>query len=342
MSKRPTILDVAERAGVSKSLVGMVFASSEGVSDVRRERVLRAAAELGYTPNAWARSLRSNSAGFVGIIVADFHNPLFTEIADTARQFFAQQGVFSFVSVASIVDGPTGPVVDPAPIQHLLDLKPSSIVIVGGLPNHGPLSSLPEDFPVVVALSAAVDLPAAAVVRSDDSVAMRLVCEHLRGLGHSRVAYVGPSGRLVADRRRQAFESEAESCGLGFVTVSTGGRLDEPGGFEAASGVLASDPTVTAMVCFNDNVAFGVQDAVERATRAGHAPVAVTGFDNTYIAQLERISLTSVEQETSEIVRVVCGLLADGERWQKHRGTETLVKPGLVVRSSTAGVAVTR
>ncbi len=340
MSKRPTILDVAERAGVSKSLVGMVFASSEGVGAVRRERVLRAAAELGYTPNAWARSLRSNSAGFVGIIVADFHNPLFTEIADSARQFFAQQGVFSFVSVASIVDGPAGPVVDPAPIQHLLDLKPSSILIVGGLPDHGPLASLPEDFPVVIALSSATDVPGAAVVRSDDSAAMRLVSDHLRGLGHTRVAYVGPMGRLVADRRREAFEHQAKSAGLDVVTVSTGGRLDERGGFEAAASVLASDESVTAIVCFNDNVAFGVQDATSRATAAGHVPVAVTGYDNTYIAQLERISLTSVDQKTSEIVRVACGLLADPGTWPGRRGTDTLVAPGLVMRSSTTAITV--
>ncbi len=338
MSKRPTIHDVAERAGVSKSLVGMVFASSEGVGAVRRERVLRAAAELGYTPNAWARSLRSSSAGFVGIIVADFHNPLFTEIADSARQLLAQQGVFSFVSVASIVDGPAGPVLDPAPIQHLLDLKPSSILIVGGLPDHGPFASLPEDFPVVIALSSATDAPDAAVVRSDDSVAMNLLCTHLRGLGHRHIAYVGPAGRLVADRRRDEFVAQARRLDLDFVTVSTGGSTDERGGDEAATAVLSADPSVTAIVCFNDNVAFGVQDAVSRAMQTGHVPVAVTGYDNTYIAQLERISLTSIEQETSEIVRVACDLLANRDEWRDHRGTETLVDPGLVIRSSTTAV----
>ena len=340
MSKRPTIHDVAERAGVSKSLVALVFKSAEGVGSARRERVLQAAAELGYTPNAWARSLRSSSAGFVGIIVADFHNPLFTEIADSARQLLAQQGAFSFVSVASVVDGPGGKVVDPAPIQHLLDLKPSSIMVVGGLPDHGPVASLPQDFPVVVALSSAVDLPGAAVVRSDDSVAMRLLCDHLRALGHEHVAYVGPAGRVVADRRRAAFEREAASASLHFVTASTGGGADERSGFEAAAAVLSSNASVTAIVSYNDNVAFGVLDAVGRAVEAGHAPVAVTGYDNTYIARLERISLTSVEQETAEIVRVACALLTDPDVWQAAGGTETLVTPSVVVRSSSSAVTV--
>lgn len=78
MSKRPTIHDVAERAGVSKSLVALVFKSAEGVGSARRERVLQAAAELGYTPNAWARSLRT--------LLDTFRRELATEIPTAITQ----------------------------------------------------------------------------------------------------------------------------------------------------------------------------------------------------------------------------------------------------------------
>ena len=338
MVKRPTIHDVARRAGVSKSLVAVVFNSETGVSDERRAKVLEAAKELGYTPNAWARTLRSSSGGFVGIIVADFHNPLFTEIADAARQMLAAQGVFSFVATASVIDGPDGKIVDPEPIHHLLDLKPSSIFIVGGLPEHSAFANLPESMPIVVAIASANNIPTAVAVRTDDHAAMALLAHHLRSLGHHRVVYVGPEGRPVMDGRRLAFESELTE--FDCATVSSGDSLDERGGLEATTRALALVPRPTAIVCFNDNVAFGAQSAVSRAVAGGLPEVAVTGFDNTYIAQLDRISLTSINQNVIEVARQSCAILTDPKEFARHSGREILVEPELVIRSSTSRVSL--
>ncbi len=336
MTKRPTILDVAERAGVSKSLAAMVFSSPDGVSAKRREAVLAAATELGYTPNAWARSLRSRSGGFVGIIVADFHNPLFTEIADIARQELSRAGVFSFVATASVVAGASGPELDPEPIQHLLDLRPSSLFIVGGLPNHTPFRALPANFPIVVALAAASDLPNAVSIRSDDSAAMTDIVRHLVDRGHSRVTYIGPEGRPVADMRWAAAAEAGLSQGLDITRESTGSSMDELSGFEAAQRALANTPRPTALVCYNDNVAFGVQNAVARSVAAGNPPVAVTGYDNTYIAQLDLVSLTSVDQRPTDIARTASALLMDADAMAAARGTEVLVTPTITVRGSSS------
>ncbi|MFM6968114.1 MAG: LacI family DNA-binding transcriptional regulator [Microbacteriaceae bacterium] len=337
MTKRPTIHDVAARAGVSKSTAAVVFSSPDDVSPVRRERVLVAARELGYTPNAWARSLRSTSRGFVGIIVADFHNPLFTEIADAARQLLAAQGIFSFVASASIVDGPEGKRLDREPIQHLLDLKPQSLFIVGGLPDLSPFANLPGNIRVVVALSAATELSGAVTVRTDESAAMQLVCAHLAELGHQRIAYIGPVGRRVADDRRAAFLRAADQHTMSALLDSTGSAMDESSGADAAERVVQSTERPTAIVCYNDNVAFGVQNFLERA---GNKTVAVTGYDNTYIARLERIALTSIEQNTAEIARKSCELLGDESAFARSAGSEILVAPELAIRSSTLSVAV--
>lgn len=335
MTGRPTIHDVAERAGVSKSLAAMVFSSPDGVSTARREAVRAAAAELGYTPNAWARSLRSRSGGFVGIIVADFHNPLFTEIADFARQELSRAGVFSFVATASLIAGSSGPELDPEPIQHVLDLKPSSLFIVGGLPNHTPFQSLPPNFPIVVALAAASDLPNAVSVRSDDSQAMSDLVAHLVARGHQRVTYIGPGGRPVADMRWAAACASAHAQGVDIAHESTGEAMDEQSGFEAAQRALGTSPRPTALVCYNDNVAFGVQNAVARALTTGSEPVAVTGYDNTYIAQLDLVSLTSVDQSAANIARTAGQLLMDTKAMAAARGTEVLVTPTVVVRASS-------
>ncbi len=337
MTKRPTIHDVAARAGVSKSTAAVVFSSPDDVSQARRERVLAAAAELGYTPNAWARSLRSTSGGFVGIIVADFHNPLFTEIADAARQLLAAQGIFSFVASASIVDGPDGKILDREPIQHLLDLKPQSLFIVGGLPDLSPFANLPGHIRVVVALSSAHELPGAVTVRTDESAAMDLVCAHLADLGHSRLAYIGPVGRRVAEDRRDAFVRAASAHRMTTTIESTGTAMDEPSGSDAAERVLALAEAPSAIVCYNDNVAFGVQNALERHQDRS---VAVTGYDNTYIARLERIALTSIEQNTAEIARRSCDLLSNEDAFAAAVGTDILIAPELATRSSTETVTV--
>ena len=76
----------------------MVFASEEGVSAERRERVMVAAKKLGYRPNQWARSLRSGTGNLVSILVADLHNPLFTEVADMVRKNLAEQGIYCIVA----------------------------------------------------------------------------------------------------------------------------------------------------------------------------------------------------------------------------------------------------
>ena len=102
--KRPTIRDVAAAAGVSKSLVSLVFSSEDGVSPERRDRVLAAAKKLGFTPNPWARSLATGSGDFMAIVVVDLHNPLFTEIADEARKELLERGHQTFMTAASITE----------------------------------------------------------------------------------------------------------------------------------------------------------------------------------------------------------------------------------------------
>jgi DNA-binding LacI/PurR family transcriptional regulator len=151
------------------------------------------------------------------------------------------------------------------------------------------------------------------------------------------VTYIGPVGRQIADERQQAFVDAAHRSGLAYSIVTTGTEMDESSGSSAAAESLATEPAPTAIVCYNDNVAFGVQNAL---SRSGKTEVAVTGYDNTYIAQLERISLTSIEQNTDEIARRACEVLTDQKAFDSIVGNDILITPELVIRASTSSITI--
>lgn len=335
MTKRATIRDVAEAAGVSKSLAAMVFSTEEGVSPERREKVLRAAKDLGYTPNQWARSLRSGSGSFIGILLNDLHNPLLSDIADLTRKILLDKGVESFISAAVISEKNGKRFIEPSSIHNLLDLKPKAIVIVGGLPDLKPFLSLPDSIPVIVVSSPASGLPNATVVRADDELGIHLVIDHLIELGHEKIAYVGPTDSENANRRRAAYLKSMKARGLEKNSVTQAADRYEDRGYAAAKLLLHGDNPPTAIVAFNDNIAFGVQNAIQEITAAGYPAVSVTGFDNTYVSALGLVSLTSVEQEKEAIAMKVAEILTEPDAAEAYRGKEIKLLPRLVARKST-------
>ena len=335
MAKRPTIRDVAEVAGVSKSLAAMVFSSEAGVSADRRDKVLAAAKKLGYTPNQWARSLRSGSGSFVGILLNDLHNPLLTEIADLTRNALLEKGQQSFVSAVVISEKNGKRFVEPSSIHSLLDLKPKGLVVVGGLPDLKPFKTLPEDVPVIIATAPAAGLPNATVVRSDDDKGLWLLVDHLVDLGHKRIAYVGPEDSPNSVARMSGYKKAMQDRGLEKYIVTQVAERNEAGGYAAAKLLLQDKNAPTAIIGFNDNIAFGVQGAVSEHAKAGMEPVAVAGYDNTYVADLARVSLTSIEQEKEAIAMKVSELITNPRVAADYRGKEITLLPRLVVRNST-------
>lgn len=337
-SKRPTIRDVAAAAGVSKSLVSLVFSSEEGVSADRRERVLTAAKKLGFTPNPWARSLATGSGDFMAIVVVDLHNPLFTEIADEARKELLERGHQTFMTAASITEQNGKKVLEKSTVQTLLDLKPRGILVVGDLPDKQTLKSVPESVPIIFATTIPKGLPRAIVLRIDEDEGMRLIVNHLVSLGHKRICYIGSDDGEVASARVEGFRKAMKANKL--TPVEQFGDRTEAAGYAAAKLALQGKSKPTALVCFNDIVALGAQEAIEAFEAAGGHKVALTGFDNTYIAALNRISLTSIEQEKKAIAMKAAEILSDEALWRNSEGKNVLLLPKLEIRSSTTAVKI--
>src|SRR4051794_1513383 len=144
--KPPTIRDVAEKAGVSKSLVSLVLRGSAQVRPEKRDAVLRAARELGYRPNAAARSLSEQRTRAVGVLLNDLRNPWFVDLLDGLNALLHEAGLRMLLADARL-NRRTGQ--DPA--GPFLDLGVDGLVVVGTLPDPAALGAVAERLPVVVA-----------------------------------------------------------------------------------------------------------------------------------------------------------------------------------------------
>lgn len=333
--KRPTIRDVALEAGVSKSLVSLVFSGAEKVSPERRAAVMAAAETLGFTPNSWARSLASGSSNFVGILVLDLHNQVYTEIADIVRIALLSRGHETFMTAAIITEVNGEKVVEPSTVQALLDLRPKSILVVGDLPDERPLLSVPHHIPIVKVLTIPTNSSSREVnLRSDDNEGMRLIIEHLRERGHEHIVYIGPLNGVVDESRFAGYSHAMANAGLRPVSFTTVDR-SELGGHDATLRAVATHTDTTAVVCFNDVVAVGAQEAITGMEASGHPRIALTGYDNTHVSSLKQISITSIEQEKIAMAQKAAELLTSEQPWDELAGQDIQFVPSLVIRTSS-------
>ena len=331
--KRPTIRDVAAKAGVSKSLVSLVYSTPKAVSQHRRELVMKAADELGFSPNFLARSLAADTGTFIGILVADLHNPLFAEIVDQVRAALEAKGQYSFMTSAMLPNAAGEQVIDTRTVSALIDLRPKSVVVVGSIPDMHQLSALPEQVSIVVASAIPEDLPRATVVRSNDEVGMRLLIEHLVENGHKKIAHISVNDGLVAKSRRDAYKSVMTNKGLEkFIQIKFAKKATETAGFDAATELLAMKDSPTAITSYNDLLAIGAQGA-------SHSDIAIVGYDNTFLANLRQISLTSIDPGNSEIALKAAELLTEKPLDTGKKSTTYLLEPRLVIRSSSKSLA---
>ena len=207
-SRRPTIHDVAERAGVSKSLVSLVMRGEPFVREDKRRRVQRAAEELGYRTNWAARSLSAVRSGAVGVLVADLRNPWSMDVVEAASQVLEEAGLTTLLTSAVLPSSTDGERrLDAGVIGALKDLRVDGLLVVGSVPDRARLADLVGDLPAVVVGARAEGLARADVVRSDDAAGMGLVVDHLVERGHRRIAHLGGAGGAVADERAAGYRS---------------------------------------------------------------------------------------------------------------------------------------
>jgi DNA-binding LacI/PurR family transcriptional regulator len=332
--RRPTIHDVAERAGVSKSLVSLVMRNAPQVSPARRRAVLDAARVLGYRPNSVARSLVEGSTHTIGVIVSDLRNPWYVDILDAFRRVLYSDGLRVLIG-----GGELDQRLDHTVVEAFLDLRVEALCVVGTLPYDKVLADAMTAIPAVVASSHSYELPNVDSVVDDDVHGMRLAVQHLSSLGHQRIAHIGGGSGGVAQERWKGYEEAMREHGLQAHIRIERCQLDEQTGYAAAHRLLDADERPTAIVAVNDMACLGAVSAAADLGVDVPGELSVVGYDNTTLASTSHLSLTSVDPRNPEIGELAARRLLARLRPEDGDGNapgfRDRISPRLVVRRST-------
>ncbi|MFE9601023.1 LacI family DNA-binding transcriptional regulator [Streptomyces hokutonensis] len=326
--RAPTIRDVAEHAGVSKSLVSLVLRGSEQVRPEKRQAVLAAVEELGYRPNAAARSLSERRTRSVGVLLNDLRNPWFVELLDGLGSRLHERGLHMLLA-----DGRLNRRLDDDLSRTFTELRVDGLVAVGTLPATDELRAAGH-IPTVVAGAREPVLPHVDVVAGDDAHGARLATEHLVDLGHRRIAHIAGQG-VVGELRRTAFETVVRERGLTDLATVEQGDLTEEGGYRAMVRLLNAPEPPTAVFAFNDIACVGALSAAEESGLRVPRDLSLVGYDNTYLARLRHLWLTTVDNASHDIGRRAAQHLLDRMANPARPGETVLSPPTLQVRGTT-------
>ncbi len=332
MKRRPTILDVAKAAGVSKSTVSLVLQGSALVRDETALAVRDAMARVGYVYNRAAANLRSASTGLIGLVINDLRNPFFTEFATSMQMALAEQGYATVIG-----NSDEDPCRQAQLVQSMIEHGVAGLVIS---PTFGDPGAMLDQV-------AAAQIPALQVLRKLDGSEGRIpfasfdytaggaaATRHLLGQGARRVAFVGgrPDRHITAERV-SGYLAEMAAAGLEPLVLS--GPITRHGGHEAAS--LLPDE-VQAVLCFNDLVALGLMNGLARRGRHVGQDIRLVGFDDIEECAEVWPALSSV---SCDIARFGHDTAARLLGWL-NRGVvppdETRAPVGLIARASSLGV----
>lgn len=324
-----TLKDVAERAGVSRSAVSRTFTEGASVSLKTRAKVERAAAELGYSPNALASSLTTGRTKLIGLVSNNFHNPLFLEVFDLFTRGLQERGLRPLL--VNLSDE-----TDPANSVRMLRQYSVDGVIVAS-------STLPPSFaeafkdagvPVVHSFGRYTTSPHVHVVGIDNVACGRMAAEALIARGYRRVAFLGGPERATSTQDRAlgflgalAAHPEIE------VSVSYASAYSFDAGRIEMTKQLMADPA-EAYFCGDDVIAIGALSAAQSAGLTVPRDVGLIGLNDMEMASWQIIDLTTIRQPIPEIIGASIDLVV-GTIERPDRHPETRLFPCRVIERGT-------
>jgi LacI family transcriptional regulator len=329
VSHRPTIRDVAERAGVSIATVSRVLNDRADVSVETRERVREVAREVGYSADPAARALATQRTRLVAVVVGDNagHRDLSLVFFGKVLAAISRRLSHSEYEALLLQSDDLG-------LEHRFD---AAILI--GVDDDDPLVAdlAAREIPLV-GVDVRCSVGRAAFVGSDHADGVRLALAHLYALGHRRIAHVAGAANTVAGRDRiAAFHREASRLGLvlpdDYVREAD---FSSASGYRETCALLALPEPPTAIVAASDLMALAALQAIRDVGLQPAHDVAIVGFDDLEAAALAHPPLTTIRQDRQELGTVAAELAIELIDDPDATPAATVLPVELVVRASSA------
>jgi LacI family transcriptional regulator len=323
--RRVRIEDVAREAGVARSTAALALRDSPRLREETRLAVRAAALRLNYVYDRAAARMRSGRSHTIGLLVCEITNPFYAELTAGVEVALDRAGY-----VAVLANTAESPVRQRRMLERFREQPVDGVIL---MPAAGTPASLLDELD-------SWQLPHATVVRGfrrgahagpDNRAGTRLATEHLLRLGHRRIAFLGGAARSsVSAGRRDGYARAMADAGLtpSYLTC----RSDMGEASALVSGLHRDGPT--ALVCFNDSVAFGAMLGLLRSGRKPGRDVAVIGFDDIREAAIWYPPLTTVRVAPEAIGAAAASVLLDRMADPGAAPRREILAPTLIVRES--------
>ena len=327
-----TMQDIARASGVSQSTVSRVLndaATAVPIAAVTRERVLEAADRLGYRPNPLARGLRGSKTMLLGIIVREISDPFFATAVEAVSLRARERG-YNVVLGSAHSDAH-----EAIQLHAVLETRHCDAIIVLGDMRDQPrlLDDLSASKVPVVALWTGSTLAGIDTVNVDNRAGVAMGIDHLHGLGHRRIGFIGESPHGDVREREAAFVERLTELGVAVdEDLIVPAVTDPAAGADAFRRLFSSPNPPTAVVTATDNLAIGVLHAAYGLRLAIPEQVSVVGFDDIPLAAFTAPPLTTVRNPVSEMASLAVDLAIDRP---SSEPVHHLLAPGFTVRATT-------
>ena len=330
--RRPTLKDVARRVGVDPSLVSRAVNDDprSSASEATRRRILEAVEELGYSPSAMGRALRSSRSLTMGMLLPDISNPMYQAVVTGAEKRAEELGYG--IALGIHVEGAR----EATFLNMLRESRVDGLLVASGVLTDEFLAQVgsEKNGPMVFVNRRVKGVQSSVVV--DDAAGARMAVQHLAELGHRRVlGLFGPRFVETSTRRRRGFLDACKRLELGASTLElTGWRADD--GYRGALEAFAGAQRPTAVFASTLTLGLGVLRASHEMGLEVPNEVSVISLHDNYVADFLFPALTTVRMPSTEMGAAGVDQLVSIIQGGEHRQVILRDRPQLIVRASTA------
>ncbi|KPL60560.1 LacI family DNA-binding transcriptional regulator [Rossellomorea vietnamensis] len=329
-----TIYDLAKRTGFSSTTVSKALNNYTDVSQKTKQKILDAAAEMGYLPNAHAQSLSTKKSWTIGVMFAEdnevgLKHPFFSALIESFRKYVEREGYDLIFASRNLRNR------DTSYLEHFLYRAVDGIVVICSDPNDPQVQDMINNHVPIVVID--MSNQNCSVVYSDNIEGGRLAVNYLHSLGHTRIAHISGDPSIDAGAQRiKGFTKGMDEQNLPILDgyLVNGGMFSIAEGRVAMETLLELETVPTAVFVAGDHMAIGAMEAIKAKGLRIPEDISIIGYDDIEMSSYLTPKLTTVRQDT-DLIGARAGQLLMKQIIQKKKLITTEVVPvDLIIRES--------